>query len=203
MPFFKRKPKESEYLQDPDKPTRLSDWWKTTFTRDEQDYIFSKGIPLDAIIEPSSSPARSFHSLAGYFSTSPDRTIARRFLDKVEESLKTDEVRVLDRHFAYSSMIPIYYSDRDTDPEALGLAIHACQRQIALAIQARAQWTAESPTPDSPLPSHRGFTQLAIIREKEGNYTESIKLSQDSQRQGSDGDWEKRITRCEKRMSKS
>jgi len=203
MPFFKRKPKESEHLQALDKPTRLSDWWKTTFTKVEQDYILSKGIPLDAIIEPSSPPARSFHPLAGYFSTSPDRPIARRFLEKVEESLKTDEVGVLDRHFAYSSMIPIYYSDRDTDPEALGLAIHACQRQIALAVQAGAQWTADSPAPDSPLPSHRGFTQLAIIREKEGNYTEAIKLSQDALRQGWDGDWEKRITRCQKRMSKS
>ena len=201
MPFFKRKPKESEQPQNPDKPTRLSDWWKTTFTKDEQDYILSKGIPLDAIIEPSSSPARSLHPLAGYFSTSPDRTIARRFLEKVEESLKTDEVRVLDRHLAYSAMIPIYYSDRDTDPEALDLAIHACERQIALAAQAGAQWTAEYP--DSPLPSHRGFTQLAIIREKEGNYTEAIKLSQDALRQAWDGDWEKRIMRCEKRMSKS
>jgi hypothetical protein len=100
----------------------------------------------------------------------------------MEESLKNDEVGVLDPHFAYSSMIPIYYGDRDTDPEALDLAIHACQNQIVLAVQAGAQWTAESP--DGPLPSHRGFTQLAIIREKEGNYSEAIKLSQDALRQG-------------------
>jgi len=62
-------------------------------------------------------------------------------------------------------MIPIYYGDRDTDPEALDLVIHACERPIALAAQAGAQWTVESP--DGPLPSHRGFTQLAIIRGKE------------------------------------
>jgi hypothetical protein len=97
-------------------------------------------------------------------------------------------------------MVPIYYRDRDTDPDALAAAIDACEKQIALGPEAAEAFEAEYPT-DSTLPSHRGFTQLAIIREKEHNYADAIRLAQDAMSQGWAGDWEKRIERCEKRLA--
>ena len=107
----------------------------------------------------------------------------------------------LDLHFVYSEMIPVYYRDRDEDPEAMGLAISACQKQISLGPQAASAWRVEYPTDDS-LPSHRGFEQLAIIREKQRDFEAAIELASAAQEQGWSGDWAKRIARCEKRRDR-
>jgi hypothetical protein len=52
------------------------------------------------------------------------------------------------------------------------------------------------------LPSHTGFTQLAIVREKQHNYSEAIRLAQLAQGQGWGGDWDKRIIRCQQKQAK-
>jgi len=54
-----------------------------------------------------------------------------------------------------------------------------------------------------PLPRHVGFDQLAIIREKQHDYAEAIRLSELAMKQGWNGDWEARIARCEKKLAKS
>ena len=154
--------------------------------------------PLSEIINPDGSSAVRFHALATWFRSPQDRHIARRILEKSEE---LSAGNVLDSHFTYSEMIPIYYRDRDTDPGAMDSAITACENQIALAPEAAKAFQAEYPT-DSELPSHRGFTQLAIIREKERDYAEAINLAREALKQGWAGDWEKRIDRCEKRLAK-
>ena len=207
MPFFSRSKKAEPKIQGEFGYHGLSDWWLSTFKEEERQYIESKFHPLGAeddekpltvghISFSSGTAANLLSVLAGWFDSTHDRHIARRFLEK------SDEVggSVLDRHFTYSAMVPIYYRDRDTDPDALAAAIDACEKQIALGPEAAEAFEAEYPT-DSTLPSHRGFTQLAIIREKEHNYADAIRLAQDAMSQGWAGDWEKRIERCEKRLA--
>ena len=83
---------------------------------------------------------------------------------------------------------------------ALGAAISACERQIAFALRAAEFFRREYPT--CSLPAHYGFTQLAIIRDKQGDWLEAIRLSRIALEQGWDGNWEDRIVRCEKKMKK-
>lgn len=109
-------------------------------------------------------------------------------------------VEPLDRHFTLSLTIQVYYVDRDNDPAALPTAVRACERQIDLAPTAAKAFRAAYPK--SPLPSHVGYTQLAIVREKQGDYAEAIRLSRQAERQGWAGSWEQRIVRCEKRLAK-
>lgn len=52
------------------------------------------------------------------------------------------------------------------------------------------------------LPRHVGFEQLAIIREKQQNYADAIRVSQLAMKQGWAGDWESRLARCEKKLAK-
>jgi hypothetical protein len=79
-------------------------------------------------------------------------------------------------------------------------AIQACQQQIAFAPKAAKAFKQEYPA--KPLPQHVGFTQLAIIREKEGAYGEAIQLSRAAMKQRWAGDWEKRIARCKAKLGK-
>ena len=223
MRFFRRS-KDAPKIESKIDNHGLVDWWLSTFTEQERTYILTKfkplivgttipashavssgdvdsgddPTPLDQVINPDGSPAISFFGLATWFRSPQDRHIARRILEKSEE---LSAGNVLDRHFTYSEMIPIYYRDRNEDPEALDLAIRACEKQIELGPQASRAFQAEYPTQE--LPTHRGFTQLAIIREKERNYPEAINLAREALRQGWAGDWENRIARCEKRLAKS
>ncbi len=52
------------------------------------------------------------------------------------------------------------------------------------------------------LPRHTGYEQLAIIREKEKDHPEAIRLCGEAMAQGWNGDWEKRIQRCKAKLSK-
>ena len=53
--------------------------------------------------------------------------------------------------------------------------------------------------------SHRGFQQLAIIREKQGNFAEALRLCREAESQGwqDEGrDWSARIAKLEQRVAK-
>ena len=100
----------------------------------------------------------------------------------------------------YGEEISIYYKDRDK-PEYLEKAVQACEQQIELAPKAAAAFKAEYR--DSPLPSHRGYQQLAIILEKQKNFEEAIELCEWAGKQGWAGDWDKRIERCKKKLEKA
>lgn len=96
-------------------------------------------------------------------------------------------------------MIQVYYRDRNRDENALILALEACEQQIALAPQVireqPSEWAGE-------LPAHRGFEQLAIVRERDRDFEGAIRLSEQALRQGWAGDWEKRIFRCQRKRNK-
>jgi hypothetical protein len=135
--------------------------------------------------------------LAHLFRGPEDRAIAKRFHDKGKESTNMDDT--LELYDWYTQMILFAYRARDTDPSALNEAIDACEKQIALAPKAAKEFMREIP---HTLPEHTGYTQLAIIREKQKDYAEAIQLATQAKDQGWGGDWNKRIERCKEKLQK-
>jgi tetratricopeptide (TPR) repeat protein len=136
-------------------------------------------------------------SLAIEFIRSKEMDIAARLLAKAEE---TGGAKLLDRHFTYQQMAQAYYRHRNDDPEALDRAIDSCEKQIHLGPEAAKVFLAEDLK--DYLPAHHGFQQLAIIRKREKDYAEAIRLCKEAMAQGWGGEWEKRIARCENRLAK-
>ena len=169
----------------------LTDWWLSTFTAEERNEIQAR---------PGSTTGRAESSLMSVgiaFIQSKDFGIAERLIAKATE---VGGASILDRHFGYQQMAQAYYRHRNDDPEALAPAIDACEKQILLGPEAAKAFLAEYP--EDFLPAHHGFQQLAIIQEREQNYTEAIRLCREAMAQGWGGDWEKRIVRCENRLPK-
>lgn len=107
--------------------------------------------------------------------------------------------QVLDRHFALQDEIRANYRKRDDAPEFLEKAIAACEQQIAMAEETAAAFRKDGFT---PLPSHVGFMQLAIFREKQKDFEEAIRISKLAKKQRWAGDWQNRIERCQKKIKK-
>lgn len=178
----------------------LADWWEETFTPDEQELIQERYQPMGSSRERPLTQGQISHTtqtaagllwaLAGWFNKPGERHLARRILEKAEQVADGP----LDRHFTYQQQIEVYYPDRE-DPEAMAAAVRACERQVALSSDAAAAFQAEYP--DSSLPAHRGFKQLAIIYDKQGRYDEAITLCRRVQAEGWSGDWEKRLDRLQ------
>lgn len=194
----------------------LLTWWHSEFTKEEQDFIVAKYQPMvigsrdyqsensvSKLIRPDGSLGMvgSLAALATWFmSPKENLPLARKILAKGLERGEAEEGPILDRHFTYSRMIEIFYKDRTRDPDALELAIDACKQQIALSRDAAEQFLREYPA--QPLPHHTGYHQLAIILEKEKNYSDAILLCQKALAAGWAGDWEKRIAGCTRKMDK-
>lgn len=73
------------------------------------------------------------------------------------------------------------------------------QRKIDLVRRGEARFDRH---PLETLPSHHGYKQLAIILEKRGDYVAAGALSEQAKEQGWKGDWDARIARLNKRISK-
>ena len=192
----------------------LLDWWETTFSPEEQDYILTKYRPmvmgieqevsktdLSCIIRPDGTLGSigSLTALSTWFLTGDEITLARRILAKAVERQEAETGNIVDKHFTYGHMIRVYYRDRNRDENALALAIEACEKQISIAPQVIREWPEEW---GEGLPVHGGFLQLAIILEKNKDYEGAIRLSEEALRQGWNGDWEKRIARCKQRSNR-
>jgi tetratricopeptide (TPR) repeat protein len=185
----------------------LATWWVNTFTAEERELIESTYKPFGwgrerplttgDIRSTTATAADTLYGLAGWFNKPGHRPLARRILAKADELASEP----LDKHFMLQQMIEVNYADRDSEPDALDAAIHACERQIELAPKAAKAFRATYPK--SPLPSHVGYTQLAIIREKAGDYPVAITLSRKALRQGWAGGREQRIARCERKLNKN
>ncbi len=183
----------------------LGEWWLDTFTEAERQYIETTSasptgpasLTQGQVTDRSGTPEQFLTALATNFYKPNDRGIAHRMLAKAEQ-LAEAAGNVLDLHFACLTTIETSYAARNTDPAALEAAIAACEKQIALAPQAALAWGREYP--GEGLPAHTGFTQLAIIREKQQNYAEAVRLSKLALEQGWAGDWEKRIARNQKKL---
>lgn len=185
----------------------LESWWLSEFTEDERQQIATTFQPLGSsggslisgdVSHTSQTAAVFLNNLAGWFSKEKDRPIAYKLLEKAEKLSET-EGSVLAMHFLYGQKLEIYYMDREI-PGYLEKAIEACNQQIALGTKAAEAFRREYK--DAPLPSHKGYQQLAIILEKQGKFNETIELCQKAEKQGWAGDWEKRIERCRKKIDK-
>lgn len=185
----------------------LESWWLSEFSEDERLQIAEKFQPLGDSGDPlstgdvdytSQSVVGFLQSLAGWFVKAEDRPIAYKIIHKAEELSKTD-ASVLDLHFLFGQKLATYYMDRER-AGCLERAIEACSQQIGLSEKASKAFQREYR--DSPLPSHKGYQQLAIILEKQAKFEEAIELCQSAAKQGWAGDWEKRIERCRKKQKK-
>lgn len=137
--------------------------------------------------------------LSSWFKKPEYRQINYKIIKKAEE-LASDKTPVLDLHFLYQSKIEIFYRNRDNDAFALSSAIEACKQQIDISEKAKRAFLKEF---NGPLPTHVGYKQLCIIMEKQKNYEEVIRLSRIAKEQGWNGDWDKRIEKCEREKSQS
>lgn len=123
---------------------------------------------------------------------------------------------IMHRHFELNSALNLAYSRRNVD--GIEPAISACNKSIDLAPKAMqafrdehrfwAEWRkSDSLTSTSNIPrgpfrpvSHPGYKQLAIIREREKDYREAIRICQQARKQGWKGDWDVRIQRCQTKI---
>jgi len=185
----------------------LQEWWQSALTQEERNTILSIYKPLGfgenalingKIYSTSQTVVGLLRGLSSWFKKPEYRQICYKIIKKAEE-LASDKTPVLDLHFLYSSKIQIYYQNRDKDPFALSLAIEACKQQIGISEKAKRAFLKEF---YGPLPSHVGYSQLCIIMEKQKNYEEVIRLSRIAKEQGWNGDWDKRIEKCKKKMEK-
>lgn len=186
----------------------LSDWWLSEFTVKERAYIQDRFQPLGFsgnsltegnITSTSQTAIGLLSGLSGWFSKKEDRYIAYKLIAKAEE-LISNKSRILDIHFLYSTKVEFLYKDRDSVPQGLEKAIEACQQQIDYSNKAAIAFKKQH---NDSLPSHKGYQQLVIIKEKQKNFLEAINLSEKALKQGWAGDWEKRIERCKKKQQKN
>lgn len=184
----------------------LADWWLSNFGEEERGYIETRYKPLGVgpteerpltqghITHSTGTPTQLLSTLSTWFEDPEDRHIARRLLAKAE-GVATGNT--LDLHFVYMQMIKVYYRNRDTQRTSFNIAVNACEKQIAVAHNAAAEFRREYP--NQPLPAHTGFEQLAIIREKQKAFDKAIRLATAAKEMGWAGDWDKRIERCERK----
>ena len=159
----------------------LTDWWFSAFSEGERQQVELVFQPLGLQIQAggakpnadAGSPltgARGLHvfcragsflaNLADWLDRPESRHLARRVIEKAE-SIAEDP---LEKHDVYQAMIVIMFREREKHPESLERVISACMEHIAIAPEVIREWKARRPR---RLPTHRGFEQLAIIREKE------------------------------------
>jgi hypothetical protein len=193
---------------------KLTEWWFSAFSEEERQYIELAFQPLGATIRigrPDADrdslltgarclqiyerPGTFLANLSEWLNKPECRHLAHRVIEHAER-IATDP---LEKHDVYQQAILVDYRDREKDENFFAAAIAACEKQIAIAPQVIASWYERR----QHLPTHCGFEQLAIIREKEGNFAEAIRLSQTAKMQGWKGsDWDGRIARCERRLAK-
>lgn len=116
------------------------------------------------------------------------------------EKLKANHDKDLNYHFQLGEKISSYYKHRETG-DNLEKAIKACEQQIEFAPKAKA--ALKYLYKREPLPSHQGYNQLAIIKEKQNKIDEAIALCIAAKKQGWSDDWDKRLDRLQKKQAKS
>jgi len=195
----------------------LYDWWISSFNEEERQYIISEYPGLIKNRPDYEEPAKALLIAAGYFQTKKDADIANRIYNKAE-NLVDNKINL---HFIYNGLIKTLYKKRNDDPKYLEQTIKICEKQINIANEVMQQMkkehyergktdldyqsgkkTLEEVNKDRPFTysSHGGFKQLAIIKQKQGEYEKVIELCKEAKKQGWDGDWDKRIERAKNKL---
>lgn len=210
----------------------LSDWWFSLTDQeratirmacDPENRFLVRGSPN---MQHLKRPLNVLTGIANLLNRPATRELARKILVAAEQFV--GGAPVLDRHFFYQVVIEANYPDRERDPGALAKAIWACEQQIALAplaaeefrhwprhhleqlrqafgdayVKSWAEEHKEELEREYPLPVHVGYTQLAIILEKQGRYEDAIRLCEQAMQQGWAGEWERRIARLRRKQKR-
>lgn len=185
----------------------LTEWWLSDLSESERSQIKTTFQPMGSsgdfltsgtVLSNSQNVVSFLANLAGWFNNPENRNIAKKILTKGVNLASSGTP--LDQHFLFQQMIEVYYKDR-SDPTQLQAAISACRQQIAISSKAAKSFCTKHK--NLPLPSHKGYEQLAIILEKTGNLQEVIDLCRKAKDQGWSGNWEQRIEKCEKKLNKA
>ncbi|MDR6224271.1 hypothetical protein [Desmospora profundinema] len=92
-----------------------------------------------------------------------------------------------------------FYKLRDQESDALTKAIFYCEKMIRYAPMAI--YANRIDPQAKELPQHYGYKQLAIIREREGDLNEAIRLCRQALDEGWKGDWAQRMERYSKKLN--
>lgn len=185
----------------------LAEWWLYEFTDEERDLIRRTYTPMGmpdyqidrGRVTASSQSAADFASgVAAWFNKENTRHIGYKFIRKADEYGEAD-LSPMSLHFAMQARCQFFYRWRDHDPGALEEAIKACERGISISDQAAAAFARQWGRVDV---GHYCFRQLAIIEEKRGDLDRAISLCHLAMADGWQGDWEKRISRLERKRAK-
>lgn len=176
----------------------LEDWWLSTFTREEREYI-------ENVISPGEKGSYLTKGHIDYVSSSKIELIsglASRFINEVNSGLflkicreaeSLEKLKAIELHFHYLMKIEALYVNIDKWPDAYPLLKEACYSQIT--ISAAAAKAFKKASPQCSLPSHRGFKRLAIILQNEKRYSEVVRICKKALSEQWPGDWDKRICR--------
>lgn len=184
----------------------LSGWWQSEFNDTERKRMLEKYQPIGlsslSLIEgtvsnPQHTAVRFLSGMSAWFSTQENRPIAYKILEKAEKLIDSN-TQILDIHFFYEEKINIFYKDRDLIAGNLDEAIRACEQQISCSKKAAQGFKDEYK--GKVCPGHRGFNQLAIVRERQKKFEQVIMLCEQALSEGWTGDWEHRVNRCKKKM---
>jgi hypothetical protein len=185
----------------------LTEWWLETFSEHEIKYIIETFQPINGsgnslvkgnITQTNETSISFLTNLSAWFKNENDRTIGFEIINKAEELL-SETSNLLDAHYLFQTKIELLYKWRD-DNDILNEIINVCKQQIAISNEVKSQFIKENKR--EPLPFHKGFEQLAIIEEKRNNYQHAIDISTKAMKEGWFGEWENRIERCNKKLSK-
>lgn len=188
----------------------LYEWWLNELTEDERNIIKSvynpistsnetSGIDTGNIVSSTQSKLSFLGCLASWFSKREYYNIAKKILIEGEKNIDCNN-GVLDKHFFYLSGIKIHYSNRENDIEGLNCTIDYCKKQISISKESKKAFLKEYP--NSPLPSHTGYKQLAIIYEKQKDYIKALELTRQALLENWNEDSIRRIERLEKKIEK-
>lgn len=189
----------------------LQNWWMNEFSDEERVLIEdiykpfgldpnSKPLTEGKILDTTQTITTFLQTLSGWFNNPTNRHLANKIINKAGEIGKQNPDDILGNHFLYSEMVSIYYPLRN-DKIMLDIAIQACKEQISIAPKAAKAFLEEYP--NQPLPSHRGYEQLAIIYDKQNKHGNAISVCKQAKSEDWAGEWDKRIERYQKKMDKN
>ncbi|HCL57264.1 MAG TPA: hypothetical protein DHW82_09695 [Spirochaetia bacterium] len=186
----------------------LEDWWNG-LSKIEQDVILNS-LPddensfslinrkcfLSGDIILSYNVVQFLSSLKRCFNFNDQEIYREKLIQKIKSYPITND-NILDFHFLFSDLVEMYYKKRE-NVRYFEKSIFYCHEQINISEFAKKGF--KKAYPRSPIPSHKGYEQLAIILFKEKKYEDVIKICTQAKKQGWAGNWSDRIEKSEKKL---
>jgi len=130
-----------------------------------------------------------------------------------EEAIQSGNI--FDLHGVYRNYVERIYSSYTSGFVTVDEVISICEKAIAISEGAFSALMAYHAVNVAKLvemgystdefewkPGHEGYRRLTMIREKQKDYIGVISLCRQAEEQGWNGDWEKRIARCQQKLVK-